>query len=670
MQNQEQAVGDIQIQGDRNVLNVIQGQDVQIVNLTVCDRLPVGFEHLHNSASQPSPQAAYFCTVLLNKVKQYWIQGVLEKSLYARVLIELKLEERLDALHDPFNALQAIPEQSQRTQLDKSVLDVFHQMGGGKTLLILGEPGSGKTITLLRLAKDLITRYEQRLSQTIPVVLNLASWAIKCLPIDKWLVAELSSKYQVSKKLGKTWVTEQSLLLLLDGLDEVKAERRDACIQALNQFMQEYGQTELVVCSRLKDYEALSSRLRLQAAICVQSLNAEQVNLYLQAAGDQLGALRRLLKQDEALQELAKSPLMLSVMSLAYQNKSEEDLPHGDSVEQSRWHLFDAYIKQMLLRRRGKNRRYSDARMISGLSQLARKLSGDSQTIFLIERMQPNWLRSGNQIWLYRIAVGFMSALAGGVVLGLTGSLSGGLSCPDNRLRWNSQDALEWGVVTTLVGAVMGALIVTVGKKEIKPVEAFEISLGSLSRSLMSRHTLTRGIAGGLIGAAGLGLCSWLTGQLVHGALLGLSWGMGFGLALGVSSGLTGSEIEAKTKPNQGIWRSALNAVWVGVIFGLMITLLAQMGFALMGISSTCRWMAGLLIFLGFGGLGVLVNEAGKACLRHFALRLVLLSQGIVPWNYSQFLDRAVENVFLQRVGGYYIFVHRTLMEYFARIEF
>jgi hypothetical protein len=36
------------------------------------------------------------------------------------------------------------------------------------------------------------------------------------------------------------------------------------------------------------------------------------------------------------------------------------------------------------------------------------------------------------------------------------------------------------------------------------------------------------------------------------------------------------------------------------------------------------------------------------------------------PLDYVRFLDHCVKRVFLQRVGGGYIFVHRLLMEYFA----
>ena len=56
----------------------------------------------------------------------------------------------------------------------------------------------------------------------------------------------------------------------------------------------------------------------------------------------------------------------------------------------------------------------------------------------------------------------------------------------------------------------------------------------------------------------------------------------------------------------------------------------------------------------------------GRACLQHLVLRYLLLHNGAAPWHYVAFLDYATERLFLRKVGGGYIFVHRLLQEYFA----
>ncbi|MGB3513581.1 MAG: pentapeptide repeat-containing protein [Microcoleaceae cyanobacterium] len=46
----------------------------------------------------------------------------------------------------------------------------------------------------------------------------------------------------------------------------------------------------------------------------------------------------------------------------------------------------------------------------------------------------------------------------------------------------------------------------------------------------------------------------------------------------------------------------------------------------------------------------------------------VLHRNNKIPWDYASFLDYAAERIFLQKVGGGYIFIHRMLMEHFAQM--
>ena len=55
--------------------------------------------------------------------------------------------------------------------------------------------------------------------------------------------------------------------------------------------------------------------------------------------------------------------------------------------------------------------------------------------------------------------------------------------------------------------------------------------------------------------------------------------------------------------------------------------------------------------------------------IRHYFLRLMFYVRGDAPWNYGRFLDYSARRVFLRKVGGGYIFVHRLLMDYFAGLE-
>jgi energy-coupling factor transporter ATP-binding protein EcfA2 len=577
-----------------------------------------------------TPQECRNRQALLTKVKNFWVKGVLEKSLYNQMLIELGLEERPDAVANPWNVvLETGDDSPQPLPEGTKVIDIFDQIGEGRTLLILGEPGSGKTTTLLELTRDLIARAEQNVNLLIPVVFNLSSRVNKRQKIEDWLVKELNSKYDVPKKIGQAWVTQQQLLPLLDGLDEVKAEYREDCIVALNQFKQDYG-AELVVCSRIKDYEALSNRLNFQSAVYIRSLTLEQACHYLDSVGIDLTGLRALIEEDTVLQELAQSPLMLYIMTLAYQGVAVEVLPKTEVLEERRRQLFGDYIEKMF-KRRGVSQRYEKVQVKRWLIWLAKRMVQESQTVFFIEGMQPTWLHNKDNRILYRLGNFLFSGLVYGLIFQLRNGLIAGLFC-----------GLSWELITVLI---------TVGDADIKTVETLKWSWTQAIIGLIF-FGLSAGLGTGLILGLILGLSAGLSVGLSVGLSAGLFAGLHFGLVFGLIIGMIDPAIATKTIPNQGIYRTARNA---GII-GLILWLISVLIYGLIG-----GLMFGLTFGLTFGG--------GKACIQHFTLRLILYCNNYIPWNYARFLDYAAERIFLQKVGGGYIFIHRLLMEHFAQME-
>jgi hypothetical protein len=234
---------------------------------------------------------------MLEKVRTIWITGVLQHSLVHEVLIELDLAERPTAVAPPLDLLVQRTDQADRVVPPRiDIIDVFDEVD--RALLILGAPGAGKTALLLELAQHLLDRAAQDPVQPIPVIFPLSSWATRRCPLANWLVEALSEQYQVPRKTGQTWVDADHILPLLDGLDEVVSEHRAACVGAINTFRQDHGLLPLVVCSRMADYEAVGTPLRLQGAIVVQSLTRTQVDRYVAQVGSPLAAVRQALQDD------------------------------------------------------------------------------------------------------------------------------------------------------------------------------------------------------------------------------------------------------------------------------------------------------------------------------------------------------------------------------------
>ncbi len=352
---------------------------------------------------------------VLQNIQATWIEGFLHQSLAQAVALALNLS------HEPTAVARktvTAPGQSERQVED--VREAFEAYG--RALLILGEPGSGKTITLLQLAETLIAEAQQDPSQPIPVILNLSSWAQTRKPLTEWLVEEIFIQYQVARQLSREWIAQNQWLYLLDGLDEVVEDVRDDCVAAINAFKAEHP-AELVVCSRVGDYEKLREKLNLGTAVRLQPLSDEQINAYLSQDDGQLTAVREAIATDADLNELAHTPLFLSVMTLAYRGLSREQIETFDSMAQRYHHLFATYVGEMFRRRPlPAKSRYTAEQARHWLTQVATGLQKHGQTTFYIERLQPTWLNSPPSFF-YLLLVAFICGAMAGALWGLIDTL-------------------------------------------------------------------------------------------------------------------------------------------------------------------------------------------------------------------------------------------------------
>jgi hypothetical protein len=663
-------------------------------------------------ATPPEAEQRAQLLVLLDRVNEYWIDGVLKHSLYNEVLISLGKHTMDEAVEPPWKHFLELPDQRRHLILkDRSINSVFDATG---LLLILGEPGSGKTTTLLDLASSLIYRAKEDPKERAPIVLNLSSWKKK-QTLAEWIAEELSAKYRVPVKIGRSWLKNDYILPLLDGLDEVQTALRPACVAAINEFIDEFEPSGLVVCCRLMEYQWLPERLKLNGAICLELLGSEEVGEFLAGGGKQLAGLREAMRGDPVLRELSQTPLMLSIMSLAFEGFGVDDLSKQKtgSTRERREQIFNLYVERMFTRKELINTSFTKDKVIGWLARLAKGMKEHSQSVFMVEELQPSWLNTKAQKLVYGtvstlvialsfvlslvllrpifgtspelntgsvfvttivliilfwlglwgcwsespLRCGFISALVGGLIGGLNFGLVGGLSV-------GLFAGLILGVYTGLIGGVgVGSL------KLISPIETLR----------WHRYQFWGKAIHGLKIGAIIGLVIWLSFLLVgdisselSDALIGgLIFVVAFGLIGGSVNGLLGGMTDKvrvdKSSPNQGIYLSLKNAVLsimiVGLIFGLIFGLISGL---VAGLSRGLNFLLGFgLIFGLFGGL----NRGGSAVVKHYSLRFILWIKGYTPFKFIRFLDYCAKLILLKKVGGGYMFIHRMLLEHFAKMD-
>jgi hypothetical protein len=141
--------------------------------------------------------------------------------------------------------------------------------------------------------------------------------------------------------------------------------------------------------------------------------------------------------------------------------------------------------------------------------------------------------------------------------------------------------------------------------------------------------------------------------------------GLLYMLPLAYQNALASGEITMRTEPNQGM---RATFAFANLIAGLTFStsLVSLVGGFIAGVP--LGQLVALLLAAGtiLPYINWMVN-GGIPTYQHVALRQVLKADGDIPQNLSEFLNYATSLILMRKVGGGYIFIHRYLLEYFAK---
>ncbi len=572
-------------------------------------------------------------TSLLKKVREFWIDGLLENTLVEKREIELALKEGPEHLLHPWDGIVPQPHHNARLfPADVHVLDVFETLH--RSMLVLGSPGSGKTTLLLNLAKELINQAEENESSPIPVVLHLSTWSNQYTNLRDWIVDELDSRYQMPARLSSEALDNQSLLLLLDGLDEVDINFQINCIEAINKFQSQPEPVPIVVCSRESNYIHLSKQLALAGAVVIQPISTKQLDSYLHITRTPSCGLSVAIIHSDEIKELLTTPLMLNIATTAYQNYREGDSLAETPTATAQDQLFLAYVESMFEHRK-KDPSYSPEQTTHWLGCLARTLIDKKQSLFYLDQMQPDWAGTPLQRWI--VSKGSVY-ICGVIVITTLGALG-----------WNF-----FGLSTSLpVFLALG-----IGGCYLTARWGYGDRIDPVSRIQLSLRTLRNKFYFKLINSTVLGSIFSIGATLLLDTTMGITLGSLFFLLLMITNSLDFEKIQYQPSvPNETIKGSLYNALMgltLGTALGAGIGLFTNglQGMVFIGITF------GIICSLFFGG---------HACIQHYLLRYFMWRNKTAPLRYIPFLEFSVNRAFLYRVGGGYLFMHRSLAEYFAK---
>jgi hypothetical protein len=221
-------------------------------------------------------------------------------------------------------------------------------------LVILGEPGYGKTVAALMLVAHINAEAEDP-GQAVAELFPLAEWYRwhadhPGAGMEAWLADQLTTTYpDLPRAQAAALISADLVMPVLDGLDEVPASDRIACRDAIDAYA---GHGEpyrpFVLTCRAREYAELETDwVPADHQVILVGLEPDQVAEILDARTSrwpEWAAVRDGVRDgDRRLCELFRSPLRLGIALQAYRGRDPEKLV-GLDLDAAKRHLWDALL--------------------------------------------------------------------------------------------------------------------------------------------------------------------------------------------------------------------------------------------------------------------------------------------------------------------------------------
>ncbi|MEX5631766.1 NACHT domain-containing protein [Parafrankia sp. FMc2] len=543
-------------------------------------------------------------------------------------------------------------------------------------LVVLGEPGAGKTVLLVRLVLDLLAR--RTTGEPVPLLVPMASWDPDGRSLYAWLEAQILREYPhlsatdaaTGRRRAGALLDAGLILPVLDGLDEIRAGCRDQALAAINDGLR--STTGLVLSCRTDEFRAAVHpspgrrpvHVEGAAAVALTRLTPAAVGAYLLAgAGSGPGGparwapvLAALADPGSAVSRALVTPLAASLATTIYNPRPREsafDLPHPvdlcslptpEAVEQ---HLLAGFVA-------GAYRPHPDRPTRWNADQATRYLT------FLARHLEHRLHTTGLAWWELPAAtprpyLSLALGLVNGLVVGMVAGIAAGIAI-------SPVVGLASGGVAGAAAAIAAGLVGWRGN-----ARPSRITLRPLRREDLV-----------IVAVAGL------FGGLVHGTMFGIIKGPVVGLLGGVAVGLVGGlgivltarpffdsdpDVHAAPGPYQLLVDDRNSGLVGGVVLGCVSAVANGLVSAVLGglgPVSTLVFVGGFATGLGACLVGGAGESWGWAWSRLAVARFWLAARREQPLCLVTFLAQAHDRGVLRQAGGVWEFRHASLQRHLA----
>jgi len=278
---------------------------------------------------------------LVQEVKQKIAADVTERCGTMRVL-DMTQPVDLDRIYTDVNIIKDVTGRRRigydevmkvctREHFDRFLVGTIKERVAGfeaveefQKLVLLGKPGAGKTTFMKYLAMSCLgNRFHGEL---VPIFVTLKAYAEERgqPSLENYLLTEFQ-KRDVAVDVVKRLLKEGRALILLDGLDEVKKEDDRRVKQDIDRFSRDWLENRFAITCRIAAREYQFEKF---TEVEVADFDDGQIETFVNnwfRERDESKAERLLerLKGNKPVKELAKSPLLLTLLCLVFGERND-----------------------------------------------------------------------------------------------------------------------------------------------------------------------------------------------------------------------------------------------------------------------------------------------------------------------------------------------------------
>ena len=281
-------------------------------------------------------------------------------------------------------------------QQTRSVLELIED-NKYQYLVILGDPGSGKS-TLLRYIAIKWTELSPKdlPLHPIPILIELQTYMgnyneKNCENFLDFLEKGSGVIYHIPQQELHGKLEKGEAIVMFDGLDEVfDPTKREMVITDIHRFTNDYKKVRVIVTSRVIGYKPQRLRDAEFYHFMLQDLDEEQIDNFITCWHDIIyeneeeetkkwimGRLKQAIKGFSAIKEIARNPLLLTMMAIM--NRNQELPKYKADLYQNSSELLLKWDVERALRREGIEQINLDSIEIKDKQEILRRMANFMQ---------------------------------------------------------------------------------------------------------------------------------------------------------------------------------------------------------------------------------------------------------------------------------------------------